>query len=133
MFSAHLIFARSLLEVNKVSFRSRITGYSFFVQYFARRLPELLLAVLRPVISHVLACVYPLGKLSHSYICPNIWAFFKSESRERPAQTHSYCISFVKKRRECMRARLHNLPIMRASFIAHVDRRLCGIYVICTR
>lgn len=45
LFSEHLIFARSLLEANKVSFRSWIAGYSFFVQYFARRLPELLLAV----------------------------------------------------------------------------------------
>lgn len=121
LFSEHLIFVR-FLEVSKVSFRSRIAGYSFLVQYFAPRLPELPLAVSTSNFARacVYACgsVYPFGKSSPIRIPvqKNIWAFLEGDEL---AQTHSYCISLVKERRKCMRARLHNLPIMRASCIAH--------------
>lgn len=49
-------------------------------------------------------------------------------------QNRTYCISLGKEERDCTRGALsHNLPIIRATCIAHTDSqgRPCGIYVTC--
>lgn len=56
------------------------------------------------------------------YISTQIFGHFHKAPHGRGTPGLSYCI-FLRQKRECMRARPHNLPIMHVSCAAHVDSR----------
>lgn len=122
--------------MHKVSFHNRIAGYSFPVQYFARRLPELLLAVSTNNFARfcvpVWVCISARKKVSHEArnVPTQIFGHFHKRGTGwqkggfRTGDPVPHIVYFSgRKGREYTRVWLHNLPIMHVSCVAHVDSR----------